>query len=274
MSEVNFDEGPDKEEIELATADADALISHLENQGVPRDRLLIQEVPSRSKQKIVIRSGHDQGRIRTIINGWIAPSRTVNTGQGNLIVGPIIISGNGRVTQPLESADPLLLQAIVIPHSKTADGTIIEAVGPAWFEIIRMLKEDPDILYKIDSRKMEELIAGSYERDGFDEVTLTPRSGDLGRDIIAVKRGLFTIRIIDQVKRYKPSNLVTVDEVGALMHVLDRVDTSATHGVVTTTSDFAPTLATDPRVAPFLRGRLTLINGAMLLPRLEELSRN
>jgi restriction system protein len=55
---------------------------------------------------------------------------------------------------------------------------------------------------------------------GFDEVTLTPRSGDLGRDVIAVKRGLGTVRVIDQVKAYGPSHLVTADDVRALLGVL------------------------------------------------------
>jgi restriction system protein len=51
-------------------------------------------------------------------------------------------------------------------------------------------------------------------------VTLTPRSGDYGRDVIAVKRGLGFIRVIDRVKAYKPDHLVTADDVRALMGVL------------------------------------------------------
>jgi hypothetical protein len=35
-------------------------------------------------------------------------------------------------------------------------------------------------------------------------VTLTPRSGDHGRDVIAIKKALGFVRIIDQVKAYKP----------------------------------------------------------------------
>jgi len=46
----------------------------------------------------------------------------------------------------------------------------------------------------------EEIIAGAYKKAGFDEVTLTPRSGDLGRDVIAIKKGLGSVRVIDQVK--------------------------------------------------------------------------
>jgi len=34
------------------------------------------------------------------------------------------------------------------------------------------------------------MIAGVYKESGFDEVTLTPRSGDFGRDVIAIKKKL------------------------------------------------------------------------------------
>lgn len=64
--------------------------------------------------------------------------------------------------------------------------------------------------------RWEEIIAGAYQKAGFDEVTLTSRSGDFGRDVIAVKHGLGTIRIIDQVKAYSPNRLVTADDVRSL----------------------------------------------------------
>jgi hypothetical protein len=38
------------------------------------------------------------------------------------------------------------------------------------------------------------------KKAGFEEVILTPRSGDHGRDVIATKKALGTIRVIDQVK--------------------------------------------------------------------------
>jgi restriction system protein len=58
----------------------------------------------------------------------------------------------------------------------------------------------------------KEIIAGAYHRSGFDEVILTPRSGDHGRDVIAIKKGIGSIRVIDQVKAYKPGHLVTAVE--------------------------------------------------------------
>lgn len=177
-----------------------------------------------------------------------------------------------QAAQSLKSFDSLALQAIVVPHSKTTEGTLIEAVAPVWFEIARWIQADTDCIFRISPEKMEELIAGSYKRDGFDEVILTPRSGDGGKDVIAVKHGFFTVKIIDQVKRYAPGHLVTVDEVGSLLNVLTQVERNATHGVITTTSDFAPRLKSDARVTPFLPDRLKLINGKALLSRLESLA--
>jgi restriction system protein len=165
----------------------------------------------------------------------------------------------------------LLLQTVIVPRAKTDEGQLIEAVAPPWFEIIALLRLDPSLAYQIQPRKWEEIIAGAYQRAGFDEVTLTPRSGDLGRDIIAVKRGLGIVRIIDQVKAYGPSHLVTADDVRALLGVLH--GDKASKGFLTTTSDFAPNLRDDILLKPFMPAQLELINGKMLLARLEELAK-
>jgi restriction system protein len=47
----------------------------------------------------------------------------------------------------------------------------------------------------------------------------------------------------------------------------------ASKGFLTTTSDFAPLLRTDPLIRPFIPSRLELIDGKTLLARLEELAR-
>ena len=165
----------------------------------------------------------------------------------------------------------LLLQAVIIPGAKTGEGQLIEAVALPWFEIIAALSRNPSLAYQIKDRKWEEIIAGAYQRAGFDEVTLTPRSGDFGRDVIAVKRGLGTVRVIDQVKAYGPSHLVTADDVRALLGVLQ--GDKASKGFLTTTSDFAPKLRDDILLKSFMPAQLELINGTMLLARLAELAK-
>jgi restriction system protein len=163
----------------------------------------------------------------------------------------------------------LLLQAVVIPGDKTSEGQLIQLVTPPWGEIVRILQNDPTVAYQIPWRKWEEIIAGAYKKAGFDEVTLTPRSGDYGRDIIAVKKGIGKVRVIDQVKAYKPGHLVTADEVRALMGVLQ--GDGASKGFLTTTSDFAPRLKDDPFISLVIPTRLELINGEELLKLLAEL---
>ena len=165
----------------------------------------------------------------------------------------------------------LLLQAVTVPGAKTDEGQLIEAVALPWFQIIESLKDDPSLAFQIRPRQWEEIIAGAYERAGFDEVTLTPRSGDLGRDIIAVKHGLGTVRVIDQMKAYGPNHLVTANDVRALLGILK--GDKASKGFLTTTSDFAPKLRDDILLEPFMPAQLELINGKRLLARLEELAK-
>jgi restriction system protein len=179
-------------------------------------------------------------------------------------------SFSAATLQLVATASDLLMQAVILPGARTLEGTLIEAVTIPWFDIIKLLGDDPNIAYQIPAHRWEEIIAGAYHKAGFEEVTLTPRSGDHGRDVIAVKKGLGSVRVIDQVKAYKPGHLVTADDVRALLGVLP--GDGASKGFLTTTSDFAPRLRTDPLIAPFIPSRLGLIDGRTLLARLEELA--
>lgn len=165
----------------------------------------------------------------------------------------------------------MLLKTLIIPGDKTSEGKIIEAVNIPWFDIIKRIEKDPDIVFQIPWDKWEEIIAGAYKKAGFEEVILTPRSGDLGRDVIAIKKGLGEIRVIDQVKAYSPEHLVSANDVRALVGVLNMDE--ASKGVLTTTSDFAPKLKDDPLITQLIPARLDLINGEKLIKRLQELSK-
>jgi restriction system protein len=107
---------------------------------------------------------------------------------------------------------------------------------------------------------------------GFDKVTLIPRSDDYGRDVIAVKWGLGSVLIIDQVKAFRPERFVTANDVRALIGVLQ--GDGASKGFLTTTSDFAPKLKEDPLIIPFIPSRIELINGTTLLKRLTDLAKD
>ena len=159
----------------------------------------------------------------------------------------------------------LLLQAIVTPYGRDADGHYIRAISPPWLAILEEIKRNPNFLYEFSRhpRKFEEFIAGAYERAGWSEVILTPASGDKGRDVIASKTGYASVRILDQVKAYSPGRLVTHDDLRAMLGVL-QAEPNASKGIVTTTSDFQPTVYSSREFRNFMPYRLELKNGEQL----------
>lgn len=168
-----------------------------------------------------------------------------------------------------QSIGTLVLQSVFVPGGTTDEGRIVRAVAAPWRRIVDHLLQNRDSMYEIPARVWEEIVATAYKEAGFDEVILTPRSRDFGRDVIATKRGLGTVRVIDQVKAYRPGHVVTADDVRAILGVL-HLD-GASKGFVTTTSDFAPRLLDDPLIEPLIPSRVELINGTQLLARLKEL---
>ncbi len=171
----------------------------------------------------------------------------------------------------LENAPDITVQAIITYGKKTDEGRLIEGVGIAWDEIIKLFTDNPEELYKIDPRKFEEIIAGAYVREGY-EVELTPLSGDKGRDVVATKHGSGSIRIFDQIKRYKITRPVSADEVRALVGVITMAP-NVSKGVITTTSTFAPRLLNDKDIARLVPYRLDLKPKNVLLPWLQSLRR-
>jgi restriction system protein len=176
----------------------------------------------------------------------------------------------GSVTVEVKVQEPqFLIKTLLHFEGATDEGKIVRAVGIPWLDIIDMLIRDPKAAFQISPENWEQIIAGAYKQAGFDKVILTPRSGDYGRDVIAIKEGLGEIRVIDQVKAFKPDHLVDANDVRALLGVLQKEP--ASKGFVTTTSDFAPGLRTDPFVAPLIPQKLGLINGEKLIERLIQL---
>lgn len=169
----------------------------------------------------------------------------------------------------LDDAPDVTVQAILTFGEKTSEGRLIEGVGIVWDEIIRLITDNPEEIYKIDPRKFEELIAGAYFKEGY-EVELTPRSNDKGRDIVATRHGIGSIRIFDQVKRYKITRPVTAEEVRALAGVISMAG-NVSKGIITTTSTFAPNLLNDSDIARLVPHRLELKPKDVLIPWLQGL---
>lgn len=131
-------------------------------------------------------------------------------------------------------------------------------------------------MYQIKPRRWEEIIADAYALQGY-RVTLTPQSGDFGRDVIAEDRIGGKVRIVGQVKAYKPGLPVEADDVRALLGVMTAMDQVLADGVqstgfVTTTSEFAPKLREDRFLSPFIPNRIELIDGARLVPILSDIA--
>jgi restriction system protein len=201
----------------------------------------------------------DMGWLQTMIEG----SR-----QRNFIAAQR--AGHAVVVGPLLPPDPevLLQAAIILTGDTTQEGVLVRGVAVAWEEIIRWLAQDPKFLFKISWRKLEELIAGAYEREGWPEVILTPRSGDGGRDVIATRPGIGSIRFYDQVKAYKPGHIVTANDVRAMYGVLT-LHQNVSKAIVTTTSQFAPGVFDEFKAV--IPHRLELKDRAPLLEWLQQI---
>lgn len=159
----------------------------------------------------------------------------------------------------------VLLKTALVKHGdSTPEGHEIDGPTATWFEISRQLKLDPDFRFEFTSNptKFEEFLAGAYKLQGWDAVTLTPRSGDRGRDVIAITSKMSAMRVLDQAKANNPTNLVSQNDVRAIFGVL-RLDHGATKGIITTTSDFAPGVADEfQKVIPY---QLETKNGEQFL---------
>jgi restriction system protein len=182
----------------------------------------------------------------------------------------------GRRLDSGAPAPEVSLNALLSFRSKADEGTVIASVTFAWRKILALILADPESIYTFDGFKWEEIVAGAYEESRlFDEVILTPRSGDRGRDIIACKHGQFSVRVVDQVKAYRPGHVVTADEARSMLGVIHS-QRDVTKGLMATTSTFAPHLLDDADIKahiPYrleLRGRSDLIKWLSDLPSMSK----
>jgi restriction system protein len=151
------------------------------------------------------------------------------------------------------------VSGIIIPERHTQEGILVKATSRVWNEIVQALGNDWTVAYQIPPDKWEEIVAGAFDKERY-KVTLTPRSGDFGRDVIAIKDGVGCVKIIGSVERYAPGHLVSYDHIRALLGVLSG-ERDASKGIITTTSDFPPRVKDDPYIGPFIPTRLELMNG-------------
>jgi restriction system protein len=183
--------------------------------------------------------GYDGSQDAVMFAAWEAHRRRAFIAATSGSTGPIYV--------PEEDFPVIVSQTVITPYGESDEGQLIRAATLPLLSIRRMISKDPSRMFEIDPRKWEEIVVASYEASGlFDEATLTPRSGDRGKDLIAVKRGFGSVRVIESVKRYTPGNKVTAEEVQALIGVLFG-DAQASKGIVSTTWEFAPKIKENAR---------------------------
>jgi hypothetical protein len=139
------------------------------------------------------------------------------------------------------SVPRIILKTLVIAGDKTKEGTLVKGVTALWFEVIRLVENDPDSIHRIDCWKWEEILAGAYKLEGRDKVILTPKKGDKGIDVIVEWQDKSQLRflLLDQMKAYKPRHLIGPDEIREMKGVLlDHPE--ASKALITTTADFTP----------------------------------
>lgn len=185
------------------------------------------------------------------------------------------IRSRSSVSFQVDRDEPaIILQSIIESVANVDDGFLVRAVGIPWLEISQALDRGDDILQQFHGkgRDFEEFLAACYDQAGFDEVILTPRSGDGGRDVVATKHGFGSIRILEQAKAYSPGHLVNHDDVRAMLGVL-QTDPNASKGIITTTSDFQPQIISGPEFQPFMPHRLELKNGKQLAEWIQQIAK-
>jgi hypothetical protein len=115
---------------------------------------------------------------------------------------------------------------------------------------------DPDLMHSLEARDFEKFIAALVDQLGFEDVVLTPRSGDDGRDIVATLRvhGM-SILCAFECKRYAKDRAVGPDIARALLGTITQSSTRAAKGILVTTSYFSPSVRRMILTEPSLDGR-------------------
>ncbi|RDC65033.1 restriction endonuclease [Adhaeribacter pallidiroseus] len=116
--------------------------------------------------------------------------------------------------------------------------------------IISDIYHNNDILYKIEPRHFEEVIAELLNKRNF-KVELTKQTRDGGYDILAIQEiGGYPIKFLVECKRYAAKNPVEIDIVRSFMDVIKEEQANA--GIIVTTSYFTSGVHNRQNKHPYL----------------------
>jgi restriction endonuclease Mrr len=134
---------------------------------------------------------------------------------------------------PLKEVYPQLFSSGEIENNKDLQIDLNEVNE----ELIAHLAKHPEYMRQMDSRKFELLIADIFKRKGYD-VTLTPKTRDGGKDIIALYKSPFGHQLfIVECKKYRENLKVGVEIVRGLYGV--KVAENYNQAILVTTSTFS-----------------------------------
>jgi len=127
---------------------------------------------------------------------------------------------------------------IIVPDQRIV--TDLSEISNTIPQLINLIKEDSSYIYRISTREFEQIIAEIFKRQGFD-VTLTKRTRDGGKDVIAINKnalGLETSYFIE-CKRHALESKVDVGIVREVYGVHSSRN-GPNKSIIATTSTFTP----------------------------------
>jgi HJR/Mrr/RecB family endonuclease len=141
-----------------------------------------------------------------------------------------------------------VVPAAVLDRLKTVDFVPIT--------ILDQILRSPESMRALTARDFERFIATLIDQLGFENVVITPRSGDQGRDVLATKtmHGI-PILFAFECKRYRPDSRVGPEILRALLGTITHGPTKANKGVLVTTSTFTSGARTYILTEPSLDGK-------------------
>ena len=141
--------------------------------------------------------------------------------------------GTTKKAQPESPSEQILRSA---PASARP---ALESVDLLPLRVLDRIYNAPRAVHLLTPRQFEELIAEILHELQFEQIELTPRSADKGRDVVATKRvnGL-PLLFAFECKKNSPDRKVGVGVVRTLFGTVNQASTRADVGVLVTTSTF------------------------------------
>lgn len=105
--------------------------------------------------------------------------------------------------------------------------------------ILHKMMSDPELMRTIPPREFELFVGELIDKLGFSDVSVTPRSNDRGRDIIASKNiNGIPVLFAFECKQYSQNRKIQIDTMRSLLGTISHGTTKANIGVLVTTSTF------------------------------------